>query len=42
MSVFLSNPLDFVTVTNVFLYGQATVPQKYGDRVRDPRPERGG
>jgi hypothetical protein len=36
MSVFLSDPLDFVTVTNVFLYGQKTVPQNYSDRIRDP------
>src|SRR2546423_542346 len=32
----LSNPLDFATVTNLFLYGTVDTPINYSDRVRDP------
>src|ERR1700730_12207098 len=39
MSAFhLGDPLDFVTITNLFLYGQPTTPQNYCDRIRADSP----
>ena len=33
-AVRLTNPYDFTTVTNLFLYGQETTPSNYSDRLR--------
>jgi HlyD family secretion protein len=30
----LTNPLDFRTITNLYLYGQTTTPQSYDERIR--------
>lgn len=32
--VSLSDPLDFKTITNLYLYGQETVPTIYNNRLR--------
>jgi hypothetical protein len=30
----LTDPLDFRTITNLYLYGQSTTPQSYDQRIR--------